>query len=447
MSQEIINYGAAPNDGTGDPLRVAFIKTDNNFDQIWAAGPVGSNITILNNTIQVTNTNGNLELATNGTGVISTRNHVRPSVSQVYDLGTTNLRYRLGYFNGLNIDGNVTITGNLSARNISYVGNVFVGDLKGSVFADDSTIMVDAIDNVLRAGAIYTDDYFYANGNPLVSSYGNANVTALLGNLGSNTISGTGNVTTTANVSGNFILGNGRQLTGIVSSYGNANVTALLGNLGSNTISGTGNITTTANVSGGYILGNGSQLTGLPAQYGNANVTTLLGNLGSNTISGTGNITTTANVSGAYILGSGSQLTGLPAPTVTQDITSNGSMSIMLYDGTIKYNNYATVEPSSGNIAGGNISTTGNVTAGNVNSPTLNNSGNIRVVASGNTWTFGSTGNLTLPGNTFAVNYANGTQVSIGGGGNTGNVTFSDQVVMGTGGNDGTGGLYLARKC
>ena len=131
MSQEIINYGAAPNDGTGDPLRVAFIKTDNNFDQIWAAGPVGSNITILNNTIQVTNTNGNLELATNGTGVISTRNHVRPSVSQVYDLGTTNLRYRLGYFNGLNIDGNVTITGNLSAGNISYTSNVFVGDLKG----------------------------------------------------------------------------------------------------------------------------------------------------------------------------------------------------------------------------------------------------------------------------------------------------------------------------
>jgi hypothetical protein len=34
-----------------------------------------------------------------------------------------------------------------------------------------------------------------------------------------------------------------------------------------------------------------------------------------------------------------------------------------------------------------------------------------------NTWAFDSTGNLTLPGNTFAVNYANGTQVSLGGGG------------------------------
>jgi len=75
-------------------------------------------------------------------------------------------------------------------------------------------------------------------------------------------------------------------------------------------------------------------------------------------------------------------------------------MSIMTYDGNVKYVNYATVQPSSGNIAGGNITTTGlvsalgNITAGNLNSPTLNNSGNINVVAGSNTWTFGTTGRL-----------------------------------------------------
>jgi len=61
-------------------------------------------------------------------------------------------------------------------------------------------------------------------------------------------------------------------------------------------------------------------------------------------------------------------------------------------------------------------------------------------------WQFGDDGNLTLPGNSFAVNYANGTQVSIGGGGNasTGNVTFNNQIVIGTGDGFGDGGLYLA---
>jgi hypothetical protein len=138
-----------------------------------------------------------------------------------------------------------------------------------------------------------------------------------------------------------------------------------------------GDAVVNGNVTGAYILGNGSQLTGLPAIYGNANVTALLSNLGSNVISGTGNITTTANVSGAYVKGNGSALTNLPPPTVTQDITSTGAMSIMTYDGVIKYVNYATVEPASGNIAGGNIltggliSATGNITAGNVNTGTI----------------------------------------------------------------------------
>jgi len=56
----------------------------------------------------------------------------------------------------------------------------------------------------------------------------------------------------------------------------------------------------------------------------------------------------------------------IPIPTVTPDITSNGDMSIMTYDGVIKSVNYATIEPSSGNIKGGNLITTGNVYASNV---------------------------------------------------------------------------------
>ena len=38
MSQEIINIGALPNDGEGDPLRTAFQKINNNFTQVFQAG-------------------------------------------------------------------------------------------------------------------------------------------------------------------------------------------------------------------------------------------------------------------------------------------------------------------------------------------------------------------------------------------------------------------------
>lgn len=38
MTQEIINIGAVPNDGEGDPLRTAFQKVNNNFANLFATG-------------------------------------------------------------------------------------------------------------------------------------------------------------------------------------------------------------------------------------------------------------------------------------------------------------------------------------------------------------------------------------------------------------------------
>jgi hypothetical protein len=151
-------------------------------------------------------------------------------------------------------------------------------------------------------------------------------------------------------------------------------------------------------------------------------------------------INVAGNITGAYILGNGSGLTSLPAPTVTPDISSNGDMSIMTYDGVIRSVNYATVEPSSGNIKGGNISTTGivaantaNITTGNIttiNSGLLQNgNSNITITANGNvsiqsagsnvelvvtstganvTGTFNATGNIS-GGNISATGNVSGT--------------------------------------
>jgi len=43
MSQLIINVGAQPNDGDGDPLRTAFQKVNNNFTQLFSTGFFTSN--------------------------------------------------------------------------------------------------------------------------------------------------------------------------------------------------------------------------------------------------------------------------------------------------------------------------------------------------------------------------------------------------------------------
>jgi hypothetical protein len=80
------------------------------------------------------------------------------------------------------------------------------------------------------------------------------------------------------------------------------------------------------------------------------------------------------------------------------------------------------------NINDPNVFTTFDATPTGANIKVFNGGSNGGVE---HAWQFDNDGNLTLPGNTFAVNYANGTQVSIGGSGNTGNVTFDDVTVQG----------------
>ena len=47
MAQQTINVGAAPNDGTGTPLRTAFQYTNSNFTELYTAtGPSGNNINV-----------------------------------------------------------------------------------------------------------------------------------------------------------------------------------------------------------------------------------------------------------------------------------------------------------------------------------------------------------------------------------------------------------------
>ena len=110
--QEVINTGTAPDDGTGSPLRTAFTDTNVNFDQIFAAGPVGSNVQIVNNTILTTNTNGNLVLNPNGIGAVVANAHVIPDTANIRNLGSQARRFATVYTQYLDVNQftNLTIT-------------------------------------------------------------------------------------------------------------------------------------------------------------------------------------------------------------------------------------------------------------------------------------------------------------------------------------------------
>ena len=164
MAQEIINTGNTANDGTGDPLRTAFTKTNNNFSQLFAAGGVSgisngtSNITILQDA----------QILMSSTGV-----------SNVIIVTATG----------------ATVTGTLIGNSaISAVGNVTAG---GFFIGNGSQL----------TGVVSTGAAALLTGNTLSSNVVNSSLTSV-GTL------------TTVSVSGNVQGGNLRTA-GVVSASGN----------------------------------------------------------------------------------------------------------------------------------------------------------------------------------------------------------------------------------
>jgi hypothetical protein len=174
------------------------------------------------------------------------------------------------------INGSAVITGNLQVQGtetIFNVANLTVND-KDIIVANNVTGGANVDGAGLQAGNPATATWFFNNAT--TSWQSNIAITPTANGLlnlgGPSNYWGT-TYQNTASVSGNIVVGN---------------------------ILAEGIVSTTGNITGNYILGNGSQLTGLPATYGNLNVTTLLAAFGSNTISTTGSITS-GNVTGGNL--------------------------------------------------------------------------------------------------------------------------------------------------
>ena len=83
MTKQTINIGSSANDGTGDPLRTAFTKINENFTELYggdedastvlehdSSPKLAGNLDTNNNSITTDVTNGNVTLTANGTGSI-----------------------------------------------------------------------------------------------------------------------------------------------------------------------------------------------------------------------------------------------------------------------------------------------------------------------------------------------------------------------------------------
>ena len=221
----------------------------------------------------------------------------------------------------------------------------------------------------------------------------------------------------------------------------NANVTMGVGGLSNIVVVATtgqyvtGVVSSTGNITGAYILGNGSQLTGLPATYGNTNVSSFMSSFGSNVISTVGNITAgnlntqgmvsaTGNiVTEGFFIGNFSgnivaNITNLPGPAgavVFNDGVGNAAATAgLVFDnsGPNVLNILGSVS-AQGNVQAGNLRTTGLVfTSGNVVGTNVNSNGIL--FASGNVVgaNVNTSGRVNATGNVSGGNILTGGVVS-----------------------------------
>lgn len=344
MAKQSVNIGTTANDNTGDPLRTAFDKLNDNHDEIYAAGPVGTNLQVASNTIASTNSNGNVKIDPAGTGSIelagpidaqgvltlssTVSGDIVPTANVTTKLGSDTVRFS-------EVHGNVLHVGSLILREVSNTLEIFR--------TDDST-------NAILNGNSTTSGSVLANGTSQVkvNASGTIQLFSATSDAANATTISTASMTTPAiTVAGNVVGGNLNTGAQVVAT----------GNITGGNVITAGVATATGNITGGNVI-----TAGLVSATGN--------------VTG-GNLVTAGSITDGALISSDGTVTGAVAITASGLVTG-GSFT----DGAATISSGAisgatTIAASStitatGNITGGNLVTagqvvaTGNITGGNV---------------------------------------------------------------------------------
>ena len=134
MAKQTINIGSSANDGTGDPLRTAFDKINDNFDELYGTSltervsldtspQLGGNLDVVTHSI-VSTSNRDIVLAPNGTGAVKASS-LKFSGTSISSDDSTLVQIN----EGLNVSGATTLSTSLALATGATVTGVDNGAL------------------------------------------------------------------------------------------------------------------------------------------------------------------------------------------------------------------------------------------------------------------------------------------------------------------------------
>jgi len=232
MARQNINYGVNPNDGTGDTLRIAMDKINDNFIDLYGETSTENNLAFGVNSITASNTNGNISLNTGGTGtvqvsqgiVVNTGGETSNSIFYASDgnnlitVDVSNKRIGINKTipaDTLDVVGTANITGN-----VSLDASVTVGSSISDRFTISSTVFGNLIPGTTYT--LGTDSNKWSQAHVTTANLTTINSTT----IGTSTlaaISITGNITGQLTTSNDIRIQNGAFLNRVNSETLTAN--------------------------------------------------------------------------------------------------------------------------------------------------------------------------------------------------------------------------------
>lgn len=350
MAQENINVGAFPNDPAADPVRIAFLKAQNNFTELYSDAYTGGVTSIKNGAgITVDTYTGDVLLSANIAKVtIQTDNNLlvgigNPTGNSAIATSSTNI-FKIGMASNINLASVTAANLYGIVRTASQPNITSVGTLNNLTLSPAGTgLNTPSVSTALVSATVLSAPLISATGGNTQVLFNNNSIVGASANL---TFNGTrlnviGNITSTNANLGNVATAN--FITGTLTTNAQPNITSV-GTLTSLVVTGnisTGNANLGNSVIANFFRGSGNNLSNIQA----SNIT------GAVPYATTANSVAGANVSGAVA-------TATRAGTVTTNaqpnITSVGTLIDLEVSGYLVTNQI---------VSTGDIRTSGNVYA------------------------------------------------------------------------------------